>query len=104
MPEQKPDAMLDSLLEFREDLPADTFVLDVMHRVRRARRLRRLILWVFGLIGAAFGLAGALLLSDPLARIFADLPALGTVQATLFVVAGVSFYLWFMNEDVDLAP
>lgn len=103
MPEQSPDATLDSLLEFREDLPADKFVLKVMHRVRRERRRRRLILSVFGLIGAAFGLAGALLLSEPLARIFAGMPPIGTTQVVLFVVAAVAFYAWFMNEDVDLA-
>ena len=103
MPDQKSDAMLDSLLEYNEDLPADAFVLDVMQRVRRERRRRRLILMVFGLIGAAFGLAGALLLSEPLTRTFTGMPPIGTTQVVLFVVAAVAFYAWFMNEDVDLA-
>lgn len=103
MPEQTSIDKLDSLLEFREDLPGDTFVLGVMGRVQRERRRRRLILSVFGLLGAAFGLVGAMLLSEPLARIFAGLPPLGTTQVTLFVVAAVAFYAWFMNEDADLA-
>jgi hypothetical protein len=102
MAESTQNAELDQLLEFREDVPGDEFVLDVMHRLQRERRRRRYILYVFGLIGAAFGLAGAVLLSEPLVRIFVNLPPMGTVQAALFVVAAVSFYGWFMNEDVDL--
>jgi hypothetical protein len=93
---------LDALLEFREDLRGDEFVLDVMHRVQQQNRSRKFILLLFGLIGAAFGLAGAVLLSEPLARVFANLPPMGTVQAALFVVAAVSFYGWIMNEDIDL--
>ena len=103
MPEQTSVDNLDSLLEFRQDLPGDAFVLKVMGRVQRERRRRRLILSVFGLLGAVFGLIGAVLLSEPLARIFAGLPPLGTTQVALFVVAAVAFYAWFMNEDVDLA-
>jgi len=103
MPEQTSNTNLDTLLEFRDDLPGDSFVLQVMGRVQRERRRRRLILGIFGLIGAAFGLAGAVLLSEPLARIFGGLPPMGTTQVVLFVVAAVAFYAWFMNEDVDLA-
>ena len=100
-PIQNPE--LDALLEYREDLPGDTFVLNVMHRLGRERRRRRLILYLFGLTGAAFGVAGAVLLSGPLAAVFANLPPMGTLQATLFAVAAVAFYAWFMNEDVDLS-
>ena len=103
MPEQTPHDELDRLLEHRENLPGDTFVLDVMHRLERERRRRKLILYVFGLIGAAFGLVGAVLLSGPLETIFANLSPMGTLQATLFAVAAVAFYAWFMNEDVDLS-
>ena len=102
MPEQTPHSELDRLLEFQETLPDDAFVLNVMHRLARERRRRRLILFVFGLIGAAFGLVGAVLLSEPLATLFSGLPPMGTVQITLFTVAAVAFYAWFMNEDVDL--
>ncbi len=75
MPDLNHDRALDRLLEFREALPADEFVLDVMHRVQREQRSRKLILAIFGLVGAAFGVAGALLLSDPIARFFTNLPA-----------------------------
>jgi hypothetical protein len=103
MPDQTHPSELDRLLEYRENLSGGTFVLDVMHRLGRERRRRRLILYVFGLIGAAFGVAGAVLLSGPLAAVFANLPPMGTLQATLFAVAAVAFYAWFMNEDVDLS-
>lgn len=102
MPEEVQQTRLDALLAFHEELPADTFVLRVMHRVKRERRRRRLILTVFGAAGAAFGLAGALLLSEPLARLFAGLPPIGTTQVVLLAVAATAFYAWFMNEDVDL--
>ena len=102
MPDPIPEHELDQLLGFREALPADTFVLDVMHRVRRERRSRKLILLIFGLIGGAFGAAGALLLSGPVARFFSGLPVTGTMQAVLVAVAAVAFYGWIMNEDISL--
>ena len=37
------------MLGFQETLPDDAFVLNVMHRLARERRRRRLILFVFGL-------------------------------------------------------
>jgi hypothetical protein len=102
MPELNPDRELDRLLGFHETPPADAFVLEVMHRVQREQRVRRLILWIFGLIGAAFGLTGALLLSDPIAQVFTKLPLTGTMQAVLVAVAAVAFYGWIMNEDISL--
>jgi hypothetical protein len=102
MPDLIPDRELDQLLGFRESLPADAFVLDVMQRVQRERRSRKLILLIFGLVGAAFGAAGALLLSDPIARFFTTLPLTGTMQAVLIAVAAVAFYGWIMNEDISL--
>jgi uncharacterized membrane-anchored protein len=102
MPESTQDRLLDQLLEYREVPQGDEFVLDVMHRVRREQASRKVILFVFGLIGALFGVAGAVLLSEPIARVLANLPAMGTTQVALFVVAAVAFYAWFMNEDIDL--
>jgi hypothetical protein len=102
MPDANPNSELDRLLGLHEALPGDEFVLGVMHRVQREQRSRRLILWVFGLIGAIFGVAGALLLSDPIREIFSNLPQTGTMQAVLFAVAAVAFYGWIMNEDVSI--
>ena len=100
--DRTPDHKLDQLLGFRESLPADAFVLDVMHRVQRERRSRKLILLIFGLVGAGFGTAGALLLSGPITRFFTGLPLTGTMQAVPIAVAAVAFYGWIMNEDIRL--
>jgi len=102
MPEMTPDHELDSLLGFHENPAPDDFVLDVMHRVQRERRRRRLILACFGSIGAVFGLTGAVLLSDPITRILSNLPPTATMQAVLIGVAAVAFYGWFMNEDISI--
>jgi len=102
MPESMQDRELDQLLGYRDTVQADAFILGVMHRVQRERRSRRVILAVFGLVGAVFGMAGALLLSEPIARAFTDLPLTGTMQAVLIGVAAVAFYGWAMNEDISL--
>ncbi|HLF30920.1 MAG TPA: hypothetical protein VI566_07820 [Xanthomonadales bacterium] len=93
---------LEQLLTFRETLPAEAFVLDVMQRVRREQRRRNIILFAFGLVGAAFGLAGAFLLAGPVAGIFSKLPVMATMQAVLLAVAALAFYVWSMNEDLGL--
>ena len=102
MPETIRDNELDQLLGFHEELPTDEFTLNVMQRVQQERRRRRLILTCSGLLGGVFGLAGAVLLSAPIARLFTDLPLIGTMQTVLFTVAAVAFYRWIMNEDVNL--
>jgi hypothetical protein len=103
MPDTDQDRELEQLLGFRAAATPDEFVLGVMQRVQRERRRRRLILFIFGLTGAAFGVAGAMLLSDPITRFFTGLPLTGTMQAALIVSAAVAFYGWIMNEDVSLA-
>jgi uncharacterized protein YacL len=102
MPDTIQNRELDQLLGFRENLVADEFILDVMRNVQHARRRRKLILLIFGLIGAAFGVLGAVLLADPIARLFTGLPLIGTMHAVLIVVASAAFYCWMMNEDSSL--
>lgn len=99
------DLKLEQLLEYRETPGGEAFVMDVMRSVRRERRTRRLILWVFGLVGALFGLWGASMLSGPLGQWVAgafSFPAMETMQASLFLTGAVAFYLWFMNDDFRL--
>ncbi len=105
MPESPFDRELETLLQYRDPAGEDTFVLNVMKDVQRARRTRRMILWVFGLVGAIFGLAGAVMLSDSITELFAfelALPATQTMQVVLFIVGGAAFYAWFMNDDWSL--
>ena len=102
MPDTIENRRLDQLLGFRENLAADEFILSVMRNVQHERRRRKVILLVFGLIGAAFGLLGAVLLAKPIAHLFTGLPLIGTMQAVLIVVAAAAFYCWMMNEDSGL--
>jgi len=95
--------LLDQLLGHREAVPDDPFVLNVMHRVQREQRSRKLILFVFGLLGAGFGLLGAVLLADPIAHLFTGLPTVGIMQAALVAGATAAFYAWFMNDDFSLS-
>lgn len=97
------ERLLDRLLGQREAVPDDQFVLTVMHGVQREQRRRKLILFVFGLLGAGFGLLGAALLSEPIARLFIGLPTTGIMQAALVAGAAAAFYVWFMNDDFSLS-
>lgn len=103
MADEHDDLALDRLLGQREALPGDEFVLQVMHRVQRERRRRRLILSVFGVAGALFGVLGAYQLAGPIAGLFAALPATGLMQGMLLAGAAAAFYTWFMNDDLSLS-
>ena len=99
------DRKLEELLSYPEPpRPGhDSFVADVMQELRAEQRRRRVVLGVFGGIGALFGLAGAMMLSDPVSRLFTEaLSGFSLAQAALFTVGGMAFYLWFMNDDLAL--
>jgi len=109
MPDSPFDRELEELLGYSEAPESDVFVTNVMRNVQRQKRLRRIILWSFGLIGALFGLAGAVMLSGPINQLFSfpasfptSLPATETMQLVLLVVAAAAFYAWFMNDDWSL--
>lgn len=102
MPEQKDELNFEQLLAYSDEPDSGEFVKNVMHDVRQERRKRQLVLFIFGLVGAAFGVFGAFLLSDSITRLFSSLPATGTMQAVLLVSAVVAFYVWFMNDDLSL--
>ncbi len=105
MPDSSFERELEDLLGYSEAPKSDVFVASVMRNVERQKKLRRIILWSFGLIGALFGLAGAVMLSGPIIRLFsfpASLPAMETMQLVLVVVAAAAFYVWFMNDDWSL--
>ena len=100
------DLKLEQMLEYPPVPQAETFTMGVMRGVRRERRIREIILWSFGLVGALFGLSGALMLTGPVSNLFSlnlAMPVMETMQATLFIVGAGAFYLWFMNDDFSLA-
>lgn len=98
------DQALEKLLSYPETgSGGDLFVVDVMKKVTAERRRRRLILAGFGGIGALFGVAGAVMLSDSISRLFTELlPASLLFQLPLFVAGAVAFYVWVMNDDLPL--
>ena len=98
------DQRLENLLAYPEPREKDDrFVVDVMRQVRKERRTRKAILAAFGGIGAVFGIAGAVLLSDGIGQVFTQvIPAMTLTQVPLFAVGVIAFYLWFMNDDLAL--
>lgn len=99
------DQTLEEILAYPEPSSSndDLFVIDVMRQVRKDRLTRKLILLIFGGIGAIFGLVGAVMLSESISRIFTEtLSAITLTQLPLFAVAVVAFYTWFMNDDLAL--
>ena len=99
------DRKLEELLAYPEQESGndDLFVVDVLRRVQKERRTRKLILGLFGGIGALFGLAGAYMLSDPINGIFATAdPTVFFLQLPLFAAGAAAFYIWFMNDDLPL--
>jgi membrane associated rhomboid family serine protease len=91
--------MLDELLAYHETPEDGAFTARVMRGVRRQQRLRRLILWSFGAVGAAFGVAGATLLAEPLVRVLAGVNSLEAGVAVMAVVALVG---WLLHEESGL--
>ena len=107
MPESEFDRSLEQLLAYpgidADSGDEDRFVVDVMQKVRRERRKRQLILLVFGIIGALFGVFGAMLLSDSISRLFTEiLPGMVIMQATLFISGMAALYVWFLGDDLPL--
>lgn len=105
MPESPLDKQLEQLLAYHQEPESSDFVASVMQDVRKEQRTRKVILWAFGLVGALFGLVGAVMLSGPIARLFTfsfSLPATETTQFALFIVAAAAFYTWFMNDELSV--
>jgi hypothetical protein len=103
MADERQERSLDRLLSHREAVPEDRFVLQVMHRLQSERRRRRAILSGFGLLGAAFGLLGAIQLAEPVAQLWSGIPATALMQAVLLTGGGAAFYAWFMGDDLPVA-
>ena len=99
------DRELENLLQYTEAPQAGVFVTEMMRRVRREQRTRKVILWAFGAVGALFGLAGAVMLTGPVTKLLTfslAIPGMEAMQASLLIVGVAAFYLWFMNDDLSL--
>ena len=96
------DPVLERLLAYPHSEVDDAFVLGVMQRVQRERTRRRLILGIFGVAGALFGLLGAWLLAEPVRLLFGGLQSTQIMQGVLFAVAMAAFYCWFMNDELTV--
>ena len=89
--------MLDKILEYHEVPEDDDFVAGVIKRVQHQQRMRRLILATTGLIGASFGAAGMLMISDGISRLITDTNVL---PASVAVVGLAAFMAWLFQDEV----
>ena len=81
----------------------DLFVVDIMRQIAKERRTRQMILFLFGSIGALFGIVGAVMLSDSISRLLTEtVSAMTWVQLPLLAAGAIAFYIWFMNDDLSL--
>lgn len=88
--------MLENLLEYHQKPQDSAFVAQVMNRVQRQQRIRRLILASTAVTGAVFGTIGALTLAEPVARTIANI-SVGPVM--IAAMSGVAFLAWLFQDE-----
>jgi hypothetical protein len=91
--------MLDEILEYHETPQDDKFVTGVIKGVQRQQRMRRLILAATGLVGASFGAAGVLMISDSVNRLITDANVLPVSGA----LVGLAVFLTWLFQDETTA-
>ena len=99
------DQKLEELLAYPEDKAGETdlFVVDVMRQVAKQRRTRKLVLFLFGGIGAVFGVIGAALLSGSIGSLLGEtITPKAWYQLPLFVAGALALYSWIMNDDLAI--
>jgi hypothetical protein len=89
--------MLDEMLKYHETPQDDKFVAGVIKSVQRQQRMRRLILTVTGVVGASFGVAGMLMISDSVNRLITDANVL---PVSVALVGLVAFTAWLFQDEV----
>ena len=89
--------MLDEMLKYHETPQDDNFVTGVLEGVQRQQRMRRLILSVTGVVGASFGAAGMLMISDSVNRLITDANVL---PVSVALVGLVVFMAWLFQDEV----
>jgi hypothetical protein len=95
--------MLDELLKYQQTPSDDTFVVDVMKQIKRQQKTRQLILLGSGLVGGLFGVAGATILSGPIARLV-EQSAIGdtALPLGLAAVSAVTFLVWLLQDETRM--
>jgi hypothetical protein len=89
--------MLDEILEYHETPEDDNFVAGVVKRVRRQQRMRRLILTATGMVGAAFGATGVMMISDSISRLITDANVL---PVSVALVGLAAFMAWLFQDEM----
>ncbi len=96
--------MLDELLEYHHTPEPDTFVADVMQGIARQQKVRKLILLGSGLVGGAFGVAGATLLSDSISNLLGQLASSDAAMPLgLAVMAAVALLGWLLQDETRMS-
>jgi len=96
--------MLDDLLQYHELPEADGFVATVIQGVQRQQRTRRLILAGTGLLGAVFGVAGAVLLSDDIAQLVIQvMTGKDAIYTGLSILMSVGVMGWLLHDESSLS-
>jgi hypothetical protein len=96
--------MLDDLLQYHELPEDDDFVAGVMQGVQRQQRTRRLILAGTGLLGAVFGVAGAVLLSDDIGQLISQaMTGKDAIYTGLTILAGMGVMGWLLHDESSLS-
>jgi hypothetical protein len=89
--------MLDKILEYHETLKGSNFVIEVMKRVRRQQRVRKLILSVTGVVGGAFGAVGLLKLTGSVGQFITEANVL---PVSLTLVGSAVFIAWLFRDEM----
>ena len=88
--------MLDEILEYHETPEDLDFVAGVIKGVQRRQRMRRLILAATGMVGAAFGAVGVLMISDSVSQLITDANVL---PASIALVGIAAFMAWLFQDE-----
>jgi len=101
----KPEQLIESLLQYTDKPPSGEFTATVVRTIRREQRTRKAILLISGLIGALFGLAGAVALSDSISRLFTlSLSPTSSLPVGLAILGVLLFLGWLLNDELNLNP
>jgi len=96
-----PELIPELLLKYSESPPDKAFVADVMQAIRRERRPRKMILFISGIVGALFGVAGAVMLSDTMTQFFTlSVAAISSPPVSLAILGVVLFLGWLLNDEM----